>query len=79
MEGVGPQLDAGTDLADLRGLLQHGDLEALANQGQGCRQTANATTGDDDGKLFIACDHVDLRKPQSNQYADDKYRFSLGA
>jgi hypothetical protein len=62
MEGVGAELDARTDLTNLGGLLQHRDLEALPHQGQGRRQAAYAAAGDDDGKLFIACDHVHLRK-----------------
>ena len=48
VEGVGAELDAGADLADLGRLFQHGDLKALANQGEGGGQTANASTGNDD-------------------------------
>ncbi|MNS80629.1 hypothetical protein D3C72_1143180 [compost metagenome] len=48
-EGVGPQLDAGADFADMRGLLQqlHGD--ALPGQRQRGRQPADAATDHDDG------------------------------
>ncbi len=32
-KGVGPELDAGADLADLRGLFEHRDLESLSGHG----------------------------------------------
>jgi hypothetical protein len=57
-EGVRPELDAGTDLSEFGGLLQHRDLHALAGQCQRGSQAADATAGHQDGKggsLFIHC------------------------
>ncbi len=41
-KGVGPELDAGADLADLRGLFEHRDLESLSGHGQRGREPADA-------------------------------------
>jgi hypothetical protein len=46
-QGVGPQRQSGTDLAELPGLLQDLDLPPHASEGQGCRETADAPTHDD--------------------------------
>ena len=51
VKGVGAELDACADLADLGGLLQHGVLKALAHQRQCGSQATNAATGNDDRKL----------------------------
>jgi hypothetical protein len=48
-KGIGPELDAGADLAQLRRLLQHLHRKAAAGQGQGGGQAADAATGDEDG------------------------------
>ena len=45
MKGVGPQLHARTNLANLCGLLQHFDLKALLGQCQSGCQAADAATG----------------------------------
>ena len=42
---VRPELDAGADLAELRGLLQHLDRKAPADQGQGGGEAPDATAG----------------------------------
>jgi hypothetical protein len=52
VEGVGAELDAGTDLADFRRLLQHGDGEALAHQRQRRGEAADAAAGDEYGKFL---------------------------
>ena len=46
-EGVGAELDARADLADVRGLLQQLDFDALARQRQRGRQAAYAAAYDD--------------------------------
>ena len=48
VEGVGPELDAGADLAQLRGLLQHQRADALLGQRQCRGQAADAAAGDED-------------------------------
>jgi hypothetical protein len=45
VEGVGAELDAGADFADLGRLLEHLHLEALAHQRQRGGQAANAAAG----------------------------------
>ena len=47
MEGVGADLDAGADLAEFLGLLEHGDATALAREAERGGEPANAA----------ACDH----------------------
>ena len=47
-EGVGPELDAGADLADLGGLFEHLHCQALPRQRQRRREPADAAAGDDD-------------------------------
>ena len=47
-EGIGPELDAGADFADVRGLLQQLYADALAGQGQCGGQAADAPAGDQD-------------------------------
>jgi hypothetical protein len=47
-EGVRPELDAGADLAEPRGLLEHQDRKALARQPERGRQPADAAPGDED-------------------------------
>ena len=64
VEGVGAELDARANLADLGGLLEHGHVVALAHERQRCRQAADAAAGDDDrevrarrrhGGLLVGC------------------------
>ena len=55
VEGVGPELDAGADLAQLRGLLQHQRGDALLRQRQRRRQAADAAAGDED--LYLGSTH----------------------
>jgi hypothetical protein len=57
MKGIGTELNAGTNLANLRGLLQHLHLEALAHQGQGGGQAANATTCNQNGQDCLLFTH----------------------
>ena len=57
MEGVGAELDASADLADLGRLLEHLDLEALAHQRQRGRQATDAATGHQDGKIGMVVTH----------------------
>ena len=76
VESVGAELDARTDLADLGGLLQHGDLKSLADQGEGGRQAADAATGNDDRKLSWRGAHgfsLDMRAQWVCAY--DKYTY----
>ena len=47
---IGPQLDAGADLAQLRRLLQHFHGEALPGERKRGRQAADAATGNNDGQ-----------------------------
>jgi hypothetical protein len=49
-EGVGAELDARTDLAELRRLLEHLDGKALARQRERRGEATDATTGNEDGK-----------------------------
>ena len=51
VEGVGAELDAGADLAELRGLLQHQRRDVLLRQRQRGRQAADAAAGDEDASL----------------------------
>ena len=53
MKPVRSNLDARADFADLGGLLQHGDGKALAHQGEGSGQAANATACNDDGECVV--------------------------
>ena len=46
---VGPELDAGADLADRRRLLEHPHGIARARKRKGGREAADASTGDEDG------------------------------
>jgi hypothetical protein len=50
-EGVRRELDAGADLADLGGLLEHLDREAAPRQGERGGEAADAAAGDEDGPL----------------------------
>jgi len=54
-EGVGAELDAGADLADVRGLLQQLHRDALARQRQRRGQAADAAAHDDDGLGRVLC------------------------
>ena len=63
MEGIGAELDARADFSDLRGLLQHLNLVALAHQGQGRGQSADAATADDDRLRACRCIHGFLLRP----------------
>ena len=47
VEGVGPELDAGADLAQLRRLLQHQRGNVLLRQRQRCGQAADAAARDE--------------------------------
>jgi hypothetical protein len=49
-EGVGTELDAGADLADLGRLLEHVDVEAAAHQRQRGGQAADAAAGHEHGR-----------------------------
>ena len=49
-EGIGAELDAGTDFAELRCLFEHLDLEASPHQGERSGDTADAAAGNEDGK-----------------------------
>jgi hypothetical protein len=51
VEGVGAKLYPCADLADVRCLFKHLDLEALARQCQGGCKTANAATGNQHRKV----------------------------
>ncbi|MCY1455227.1 hypothetical protein D9M71_723450 [compost metagenome] len=55
--GIRAELDAGADLADLRGLLQQQHADALLGQHLGSGQTADAATDDDHRLLFLWCTH----------------------
>ncbi len=48
VKGVGADLDAGADLAEPIGLLQHRDVAALVGEAECSRQTADTAAGDDD-------------------------------
>ena len=48
VKSVGADLDAGADLAELVGLLQHRDVAALVGEAERGRQTADPAAGDDD-------------------------------
>ena len=48
VEGVGPELDAGADLAELARLLQHQRGDALLRQRQRRREATDAAAGDED-------------------------------
>ena len=58
VEGVGSELNAGADLADLGRLLQHLDAETLAHQGQRRGQATDAATGYQHGQGSLRCVHV---------------------
>ena len=49
VEGVGPDLNAGADFAELIRLFEHGDAAALVGEPQGRREPANAAAGDNRG------------------------------
>ena len=51
-EHVGPELDAGADLLELRRLLDHLRGDALARQRQRRRQPADAAADDQTGSSF---------------------------
>jgi hypothetical protein len=65
VEGVGPELDAGADLADLGRLLEHLDMEALAHQRQRGRQPADAAAGNQHGGRCGGSAHG--RRPRSEE------------
>ena len=54
---VGCELDAGTDLTELLRLLEHQNPKALARQGEGAGETADATSGDDHRLGVTRLDH----------------------
>ncbi len=57
-EDIGPELNAGADLAEFGRLLQHPDRQALARQRIGRRQSADAAAGNQDRQLFtVALGH----------------------
>ncbi|MNL45359.1 hypothetical protein D3C87_1679990 [compost metagenome] len=57
-EGVGAQLDASADLADVAGLLEHLHAVALAHQGQRRGEPADAATGHQHGAWVYLRAHV---------------------
>ena len=57
VEGVGAELDAGTDLADLGRLLEHLHMETLPRQGEGGGEAADAAAGDQHGKFSCRIVH----------------------
>src|SRR5262249_43664740 len=52
---IGPELDAGTDLAEFWRLLDHPHREALACERIGRRKPADAATGNQDRRLGVIC------------------------
>src|SRR4051812_11872636 len=63
--GVGRDLDAGADFAELRGLLEHQRAEAAARQRQRGGQAAEAAAGDDD-RLCVARVQKRIAMPSSS-------------
>jgi hypothetical protein len=61
VEGVGAELDAGADFADLGGLFEHLHLEALAHQRQRRGQAANAAAGHQHRQIFCLNSHASPR------------------
>jgi hypothetical protein len=55
VEGVGAELDAGADLAELRRAFEHGDVEAFLREAECGGEAADATAGDDDGLVVHGC------------------------
>jgi len=55
VEGVGAELDTGADLADLSGLFEDLHPEALAHEGEGGGEAADAAAGDEHGKRLLGC------------------------
>ena len=53
-EHVGPELDAGADLAEFGRLLQHPHRHALARERIGRRQSADAAPSNQNRQLFTA-------------------------
>jgi hypothetical protein len=53
--GVGRELDAGADLAELRRLLEHHRAEALAREGERGGEPADAAARDDDRPSVPSC------------------------
>ena len=53
VEGVGAELDAGADLAELGRALEHEAAVALPGQAQRGRQAADAAAGDEDGTVLV--------------------------
>ena len=53
LERVGPDLDAGADLAKLRTLLEHAARESFLRQRQRRGETADATAGNQNGACHI--------------------------
>ena len=49
MEGVRPELDTGTDLAQHRRLLEHGDRAAFLGEAEGCGEATDPTARNQDG------------------------------
>ena len=54
MEGVGPELDAGADFAERRGLFQQDRADALLRQAERRREAADAAARDQDGRASAA-------------------------
>jgi hypothetical protein len=79
-EGVGAEMDAGADLADLGCLLEHRHVEAAADQRERGRQAPDAATGNEDGDGRGRGVHRDLLWHRTNRmYTDDQYSFDTGA
>src|SRR5437667_272643 len=55
--GVRRELDAGADLAELGGLLEHDDPEVAPRQRERHGEAADPAPGDDHGPSIITCDH----------------------
>ena len=59
MPGVGSELDAGADLAELRRLLEHHRTEAFAREGERGGEAADAAAGDDH-RIFVSRLHCSM-------------------
>ena len=61
MKGIGADLDAGTDLAELRGLFDDDGVPAFSAEPAGRREAADTAAGDKDGEIGHVCLLVPLR------------------
>src|SRR5205814_3734567 len=70
VEGVGAELDAGADLAELSRLLQHQRRDALLGERQRRCEAADAAAGDEDSTV--------LGHPRPSRHAAGLFRAPAG-